>query len=336
MYSAFDAYADFICNSVKDLDLDMQSVALSDSGGASKTYNYVEDLDDLDPEMQLAIHLSMAESAAPSDSGGASKSSGASFDVNIIYYKDKDKRVDKVTVNPRMKKIRELIEPFIRKHKKYHFRAFIISGRNLLTQMDRSVNELTLYNNANIHAVGLKILKNESEMVEYIKSLTVNFTNKPLLITQYKLVVTIPSGQWGKEVIWHKDNIGKQWDWKNIAERVFEDAKVNIIFTNLGPEKGGNSIIFYHEQYLELFAECLNFNGVEYNTSAQLLNLIKIGLEESDSKYYTKMTIINVLFGDLLGGGQEAHALPEEDRDQRVINAFNQYLDMHDPNSNSI
>ena len=58
-----------------------------------------------------------------------------------------------------------------------------------------------------------------------------------------------------------------------------------------------------------------------------------IPVNESEPDYSTKMTIINILFGDLLGGGQETYVLPEEKRDQRVITAFEQYLDMHNYNS---
>ena len=316
MYSAFDAYADFICNYRVPKEY-------------SKPYNPGKD--DVDADMQLAIQLSMAESSAPSDSGGASKSSGASFDVDIIYDKDRIDKTDTFTVNPKMK-ISELINKFRSKHNEFHFYSFIFAGKNLLTIMDSNIVEQIKYR-VNIHASGFKILKNANEMIEYIKSITVNFTNKPLCITPFKLVVTIPSAPGISIVEWHKTNIGKTWNWKNIAEKVFNNTNVDVLINNINIGIGRNSVIFYHKLYLELFAECLGNYGIEYNTPEKLLNLISTFFNPDQPNFNTKMTIVNALFGDLLGGGEETYALSEENIDQNVINAFNQYLDMHDPNS---
>ena len=231
-------------------------------------------------------------------------------------------KTDTFTVNTTMK-ISELINAFCSKHNEFHFYNFIFAGIDLINNTDNIDKKFSGYT---IEAVGFKVLKNEKKIVKYIKSLTVN--NTPTLnITKYKLVVTLPSGQSGIIVRWYIDNIGKHWNWEKIVKQVFDNDGVNM-FVNPNTKSGENSLIFYHELYLYMFARCLANVGVEYDTLDKLLNLVMVFFDKYDPNYNTKMTIINVLFGDFSGEGQEIFVLSEEDRDQNVIKAFEQFLGM--------
>ena len=220
-----------------------------------------------------------------------------------------------------------LINDYILRHSRYHFTDFIYNGVGFLSRMEKSAKDLRLDADSIIYAVGFKIMHSQKEMIKYIKSITVKDTQHAYNISKNKIVVTLNSGSFSKCIRWHYENKDIKWDWEFISNKVFSNKLVRMyVSENKYTGPGYNEIIFYHEQYLQSFADCLQHCGLTDYTPDILLSIVKVFFNKTDPGYTTNMTIINVLFGDYTGEGHIEGALAEAERDQIVMKSYELYL----------
>lgn len=266
-----------------------------------------------------------ATASAASSATASSATADAESMISIVIKDDfsgKCESNERFTISSEMT-FRKLFDHYCHKYSKYHIRSFLFAGNNLLNNLDKKIKEI-LYSSATIHAIGFKIY-NENEMIEFIKNHTVNSTSTRLHIEPpFKIIVTMPSGDSGIVVLWHVKN--KKFNWNKICNKVFglpDQVKMYI-----SEEMVMNKIIFYHTS-LELFADCLNANGIEYNNTDKLLNLVKNFVNKDiDPDYATKMHIIQILFGVMSGYGIQSYQ-PDFVLNEHVTNAFSQYAETY-------
>ena len=220
-----------------------------------------------------------------------------------------------------------LINDYILRHiNVYHFTNFIYNGRDLLSRAKESAKDLRLNAKSIIHAAGFKIMHSQKEMIKYIKSITVKYILHKTNISKTKIVVTLNSGACSKCIRWHYENKDIKWDWEFISNKVFSNKLVRMyVSENKYTGPGYNEIIFYHEQYLQSFAECLQYYGLTDYNSKSLLSIVEVFFNKTDPGYTTNMTIINILFGDYTGEGYIEGALAEVERDLTVMKSYDLY-----------
>ena len=219
--------------------------------------------------------------------------------------------------------ISDVINKYISKNvSKYLFTSFIYAGKNLLLHSERSARDLYISQDSEIKAVGFKIIKTNSEIVNYIKS-SITAGDKKYNISKTKIAATPNSGSAPLCIRRHYENEGVEWNWIEICNAVFGIENV-LIYVSPRTGAGVNAVIFYHSKYLDLFAMCLTQAGLDY-TRETLLSIVEVFFDRTDPKYTEKMTIINILFGDYTGEGYPVYALAEEERDPKVMEAYGKY-----------
>lgn len=219
--------------------------------------------------------------------------------------------------------ISDVINKYISKNvSKYIFTSFIYVGKNLLLHPESSAKDLYMSHNSEIKAVGFKIIKTNSEMVNYIRS-SITAGDKKYNISKTKIAATPNSGSAPLCIRWHYEHEGAEWNWIEICNAVFGIENV-LIYVSPRTGVGVNAVIFYHSKYLDLFAMCLTQAGLDY-TRETLLSIVEVFFDRTDPKYTEKMTIINILFGDYTGEGYPFYALEEDERDPKVMEAYEKY-----------
>ena len=159
----------------------------------------------------------------------------------------------------------------------------------------------------------------ENEMSEFIKKTSTTTINK------YKLVSTSHSGFSPRIIMWHYINF-KEWNWGKILDVSFEKPGIKI-HMHKDISKGIHvqiPFIFYHETYLDIFCTYLNkyFEDKKYSKE----NILDMLVEIVPSENIINTTIMNVLFGDILG--ISGYDIPEQNiHDKNVIFAYNEYID---------
>ena len=217
----------------------------------------------------------------------------------------------------------DLFDNYRRTHPQYYITTFTYTGRDLNTYPTGYKIQSKISSSGNtIFAIGFKIY-NENEMVEFIKNQTVKSTPILHIEPPFKIIVTMPSGPSGVMVLWHVKN--KAFNWNKICDRVF--GLTGEVKMHIAEERVMNNIIFYHIS-LELFAECLGTNGIEYDTPDKLLKLVEGFVEKTDPDYNTKMHIIQILFGVMSGYGIQSSHSDDSVLNEHVTNAYSEYAEM--------
>lgn len=268
--------------------------------------------------------------AAKPDPSAATKN----YIVKFILYLDGGGNKEDIYNASTSMKIGELINIYTNKYKQYHFRRFLYDGKDLSDSLDRPIGTIirsgfAINNILIIKTVHINKMNKENEMIEFIKSQTLNNAN-PISLSKFKLVLTLPSGQSDFIFDWHINNRSK-WDWKKIFNKGFgENTEVYKNPDGIDNPEILNSNIFYNKYHIGIFLECLTAAGiVEYNTLENLMKMLSTRFGDADNpKYSRQITLIEVLYGNYMGLGHIAHLLPDTKRDPDVIRAYEQYLEI--------
>ena len=194
----------------------------------------------------------------------------------------------------------------------YHLDTCIISGINL----KNPPTDRDLYDGATIYVITWDIMK-ENKMVDFLKQ------SCTTLIDKLKIVSTPHSGFSPRIIIWHYINFPK-WDWNKILDMTFGQSgvKMHLHKNIIKGERAQIPFIFYHQEYLEIFYTYLNRHINNFKNSTDILDML---VEVVPLENITNTTIINVLFGDIIGTSEYN---PQQNKlDENVLCAYNEYID---------